>query len=426
MSINKLSGFSVVVSTGSGCLFQPMADEYSYILTAKHCVQGISEILVQRHFIDESTSLPTSAAIRVIEAPYLHQDEHKDAAIIKIEKIDGLDHLVRTDAPFNASDKYYLTGHPLARREADFTFRANELSILNNKGNGYIECELNKPALYSEIAGHSGGGIIRINNGFFSLAGIQKGMSAFDDKESLGRIDIMPLSFYDEIIQQNEVNLAPLVQPYLKSFLWLVDNIFPLRNLAFNKDILTKVLKEIASDLCNEFTPEEVITLYGDSILISGQQKEIINNKLLWISFLEILVINQLYKNEKITFDQLKELHKKRKLLFGVASNWIELTEDILRSDLSDIEKGGIVIINVEGDTEPSFVELSGEIVSNICSVPVKEMNISNTVRNPIEDLSIVHIYKFQDFLIRNPMLLKNENYYTILDKLKNATRNII
>ena len=33
---NDLKKYSVVVEDGSGCLFQSMTDEYTYILTAKH------------------------------------------------------------------------------------------------------------------------------------------------------------------------------------------------------------------------------------------------------------------------------------------------------------------------------------------------------------------------------------------------------
>ena len=424
MSVDRLSEFSVVVSSGSGCLFQPMTDEYSYILTARHCVKEIESLCVKRQLIDSETRQPISITLQMIEPPYLHPDEQKDAAILKIEKISGLDYLVRTDAPFNDSDKYYLTGHPSTRRPNEFTFRVDELTILNGKGNGYIECVLSQTAVYDEIVGHSGGGIMKFSNGVFFLAGIQKGMSADSETESLGRVDIMPLSFFDEIIQYNQSNLAPLLPPYLKSFLWLVENIFPLRNMVLNKDKVIKALKEIAKELCDEFNPEKLIGLYGDTILISGQRKEIINNKLLWISFLELLVINQLHKNEKITFDQLTELHKKKKLLFGVSSNWTELIEDIMRSDLSDLEKGGVVVVNVDGDSEPARLELSGGIVGDICSVPVKEMNISNTVKNPLADLSIVHIYKFQHFLICNSELFKDANYYNIIDKLKNETRS--
>ncbi len=38
--INLLPKFTVKVEGGSGCLFQPINDEYSYVLTAKHVITG--------------------------------------------------------------------------------------------------------------------------------------------------------------------------------------------------------------------------------------------------------------------------------------------------------------------------------------------------------------------------------------------------
>lgn len=36
--------FTVKVGGGSGCLFQPLNSEYSYVLTAKHVIEGVETI----------------------------------------------------------------------------------------------------------------------------------------------------------------------------------------------------------------------------------------------------------------------------------------------------------------------------------------------------------------------------------------------
>ena len=72
--------------------------------------------------------------------------------------------------------------------------------------------------------------------------------------------------------------------------------------------------------LLNENLPAEEI--FGEQFLIHGTEKSIIYHKQLWLSFLEILSINQLHNLNKITLVDLKELHKKRKLFIVDTDKW--------------------------------------------------------------------------------------------------------
>lgn len=426
--INLLPKFTVKVEGGSGCLFQPINDEYSYVLTAKHVISGNNAPSIIRQNLDENGNV-INETLEIIGEPFRHSDNNKDAAIIKVKKIADIDSILRADLSSENREGFYLCGHPNSRVNNAYSWRENKVSIENKKQYGYIEAELSRVATRSEIVGQSGGGIIKIEESCFLLAGIQKQMTVSDAQETLGRIDFMPLSFFDEIIEENENELSKLFPPYIGSFERLLNEIFPLVGIQIagqKKSLIQNELKIIAESLCEDFTPQKLIDIYKDSLLVLGTDKGVINHKELWISFLELLSINQLHNEQKITLEELKHIHKSKKLYFTDSKEWISKLEDIYRSDLSEVEKGGLIVIGSTIDTKPATIELDKGFIGNICTVPNKEMNISNTVTDPFNDLTIVHIFKFQKYVIDNYREFSAITAANSLQKIKDVTKGVI
>jgi hypothetical protein len=423
--IDLLPKYTVKVEGGSGCLFQPINDEYSYVLTAKHVISGNNAPSIIRQTLDENGAL-LNETFEIIGTPFLHTDVNKDAAIIKVKKVKEIEYLIRDDLKTENTSGYYLCGHPDSRRDDAYSFRPNKLTIKNPKQFGYREAELEKVANKEEIVGQSGGGIIKIEESCFLLAGIQKKMAVPDTKESLGNIDFMPLSFFDEIINENQAELTALFPPYIGSFERLINDIFPFPNLIVKKDLIQNELKRIAKELCNDFSPKTIVEMFGEQFLIHGTEETIINHKQLWLSFLEILSINQLHSINKLTLADLKELHKKRKLYIVDTDKWTKKIEDIYKSDLSDIEKGGSIVICATNETEPSKTEISSdELIFNI-STPPEKNNISNTVSNPFEELRLLNIFKFQSHIILNAMAYSQITVINSNEVLKITTNGVI
>lgn len=296
--VNRLPDHTVKVATGSGCLFRPMTDEYSYVLTAKHVVINESQPIkiVRQVIINE---VVTNQALEIIGTPFYHPDPNKDAAIIKVKNIDIGNDLLRVEELFANFEGYYLSGHPDVRTGEQYSFRSNSISELSNpKEHGYIEAVLGKTASHSEIVGQSGGGIIKVENDRLLLAGIQKKMSV-SDEEMLGRIDFMPLSFYDEIINNNKAELAPLLPYYLKCFSFLqeqvmkLDGCFVENNVAYTRNYLKNLTNSIiASDL----TPLFIKNYFNEKLLIHNHNPDTILEKGLWIGWLEFLIIMNITK----------------------------------------------------------------------------------------------------------------------------------
>lgn len=425
--LDQLPFFTVKVDGGSGCLFQPTDSAYSYVLTARHVINGNNALTITRQILSPNND-KINENLEIIGTPFIHSDENKDAAIIKVKPVNGIEDLMREDNP--AHGNYYLCGHPAARVNVnDYSFRENKLTIENTKPFGYIEAELSRSAIHSEVIGQSGGGIVKIEDACYLLAGIQKKMAAPDAQEALGRIEFMPLSFFDEIVAQNPDELSPLFPPYIASFNRLINDIFPLPNLIIKEGLIKEELKVIAGRLCADFSPETILNIYGNNFLIHGVDKPIINHKRLWICFLELLTINQLHTEHPLTLAQLKELHKKNKLFILDTDKWTKKLEDIYKTDLSDIEKGGAIVICATNETEPTKAELTKAeidlLVPNI-AVPLGQMNISNTVQNPFQELRIVHVFKFQQHIINNAVAFAELTAMNSFQILKNETKGLI
>jgi hypothetical protein len=421
-----LPKFIVKVEGASGCLFQPINDEYSYVLTAKHVISGNNEPLIVRQTLGENDNL-INETLQIIGIPFRHTDENKDAAIIKIQKVEGIELLLRDELSSEYRNGYYLCGHPNSRVNNGYSFRDNKLEIQNKKQHGYFEAELSRVANRTEIVGQSGGGIIKVEESCFLLAGIQKQMSAPDGIEQLGRIDFMPLSFFDEIIEENENELSKLFPPYIGSFERLLNEIFPLPNMTIKKTLIQNELKKIATGLCNDFSPTTILEMLGEQFLIHGTEKSIIHHKQLWLSFLEILTINQLHNLSNLTLADLKELHKKRKLFIVDTDKWTKKIEDIYKTNLSDIEKGGAIVICATNETEPTKTEIkSEELIILDISTPFEKDNISNTVRNPFEELRLLNIFKFQSHIINNALEYAQLTAINSNEILRNTTNGVI
>ncbi len=420
--IDKFRDFTVMVENGSGCLFQPMSDDYTYVLTAKHVIEDCNSINIVRKTIKDGQII--CETLEVIDQPFINPVADKDAAIIKIKRVNNLDYLLRVDDVFENKDEYYLCGYPNTRADDNDGYRHNKTTAQHQKESGHIEVELEKFVTYDDVVGQSGGGILKFDSGYYLIAGIQKQMSVDDKLEKLSRIDFMPLSFFDEIIENNLDSLARLYPSFIDSFLNLHDKIFILHDLPAKKDLIRNFLHGLAKDLCKEFTPKKILDAYNDSFVIGD--KSLVHCEYLWISFLELLVFKQIHTQDQLTLAELKNIHKKCKLFFGKSKRWTDLAEKIFKADLSEIEKGGHLIVAALGDPKPTMVTLSSQIVCDICNVPIKEMTIHSTIQNPFEDYTIKHIYVIQAHIINNCTSFLNANAVNIHDILKKETNGIL
>lgn len=421
---DELQFFTVKVANGSGCLFQPLNSEYSYVLTAKHVIEGVENIEIIRQWIQED-GIKVENQLEILEIPYVHSNPDKDAAIIKVNKVERIESLLRSDLNSVEKENWYLCGHPDSRENNGFSFRKNKLKI-ENPVELYIEGEIERNVNHSEVVGQSGGGIIKSEGSCFLLAGIQKKMAVQDEDETLSRIHFAPLSFFDEIIEENKENLSPLFPPYIGSFSVLLQEIFPFPNLIIKQELIRNTLLAISQKICDGADMDKIFKENGQQFLVNGTPSHIRYHKSLWKSLLEFFTIIKLYE-ETVDVNDLASINKKRKILIVDTDMWTKKLEDIYKSDLSQIEKGGTIVICATNESETNKTEISSEeLVILDISIPIDKMNISNTVEDPFNDLRLVNIFKFQHHIINSTLQLANINGTNSKTKIKELTDGII
>ncbi|MDE1347636.1 ABC-three component system protein [Vibrio aestuarianus] len=424
--VERFRDFTVLVQSGSGCLFQPYSEEYTYVLTAKHNFDDVTTIKITRQVLDENDVVKIET-LTTIGEPFFHPDDNVDAAIIKVEKVESLPPLLRiNDSRVNPLD-YYLCGHPKSRR-GDDSYRKNKLTVQTKKHRGYIEGEVNKPVTHSEVVGQSGGGILKYINKFHFIAGIQKKMSVQDESELLGRVDFMPLSFFDEIVSHFPDELEKIYPAYISSFLELIGETYQLEDLAINKkDLIKSELHGVATSLCREFCPEKIINLYKNAFLIKNEPADSIYNSKLWVGFLELLILSQIQSERELVFNDIIDINKKNRLFFGsVEKKWAEVIKPLFLSDLSDVEKGGNIFVVTSNDDMPTKTEYAPRVVANIAQVSKRQMTINSPDISPYEDIKVKHIYKLQEAIIDNDVAFLDADELNISDVIKYETKDIV
>jgi hypothetical protein len=425
---NAFRELTVKVNQGSGCLFQTESELYSYVLTAKHNITDPDNIVIKKIILSNTGELIIKN-IDIIGGPYLHQDINKDAAIIKVEKQESIPCLLRASLITDSKDEFFLCGHPGVRDGSD-SFRLNNLRPLNKKEFGYVEAELIPTATHEEISGQSGGGILQYNDEHHYLIGIQKGMAASDNDETLSRVNFMPLSFYDEIIRDHTDDLLELVPPFIASFKNIVNSTYNLDGFIYNKTLVQNELRAIANDISEGISPQDIISEYGNKFLIYGEEDNSIYNETLWIGMLELLTLAKIHldKEDNLSILDIPNINKKSRVFFGsVSKNWHEIIPSLYKSDLSDVEKNGNIFIITSKDKTPNPTVIKPTILSHIANVSPNRIKINNnSVSNPFEDLKIKHIYDIQRIISERNDLFLDTNANTIAETLENETKDII
>lgn len=404
MSANDLKRHTAKVGSGSGCVFQPMDDQSTYILTAKHLFQFTNEETDNLEFIDDGTQVSIifiefdgnswngteeTFTMEFEENFFPHPDA--DAAILKITYREGYANIhIRKE---RLTNEYYLCGFPNRLRYQDAVGdRASTFVVARFKQSGdfFDVVELgNGITTADEIEGCSGGGIMAFDeksNVF--ITGIQSRM-ATDVNISLGEIGIIPVRYFEEIIENYKARgkLVELLPVFLKSFISLIGDTFQFASAAIRKEeaALSELLAAKAKFIQqSDLTPLELRSFLGEQrLLIKDQDSVELKRKKVWTFWLELLVILNIV-NEKIhNKNDLKGILTKIRFFYSDTDKpfLTEHLQDLWKLDYKDLEDEGLVIfasnqIYQSPGTE-GLLDLS-EIIPDISSVRRSFENIQN------------------------------------------------
>jgi len=388
---------SVRLDGGSGVLFQPMTEDYTYILTAKHNLYNESE---EKSIDDIKYILYGEDEPKNILKKYEHST--LDIAILKIEKIDSESPYKEFEQP-NNGDIFKFYGYPKNRRDETEKIKYFDLKVGDIR---FSEIVADNESYYNQddVIGCSGGGVFKEDGDNFYLVGIECRMDAQStSEENNTRLRFIFIEAFDEIIENNRSELEPLYPPYMNDFTLLIGNIFFLTGMEETETrLIQERLKFIAQNLSKKLKPIDIKTKFDKELLIEGLDINEFSNKELWSMYLEFLVISIFIDScSPISIEAIEDIYKKRKFVFAKASNWIDLKEKILTSNLSGVNKNGNVIICCDGDRTPTRLEIKSKSLVSIANAILPEnMRVDSSIGKIHEDLKFRHIHIVQKQMI--------------------------
>ncbi|WP_299095360.1 ABC-three component system protein [uncultured Winogradskyella sp.] len=367
MSINDLKKHTVKVGSGSGCVFQPMDDEYTYVLTAKHLFQNKKEETDELEYLSDGVEIPLtfldfdgnkwnvhSETFTICFEENFFPHQNADAAILKITHRAGFDNIhIRKKRQQN---EYYLSGFPGRLSHQDTignSVATFAVARFKQSGDFFDVAELSNHNLTrDEIQGCSGGGIMAVDgksNVF--ITGIQSRMATNVDF-SLGEIGFVPIRYYEDIVEIYNAagKLVELLPVFLKSFVSLIGDTFQMGSAPIHKeeaalsDLLTAKAELIRQ---SDLTPLGLKSFMGDERLLVNHKDNVeLRRKKVWTFWLELLVILNIAKDKVHNAEDLNALTQNIRFFYSNTDKDFldEHLQDLWKVDYSDLADGGLVV----------------------------------------------------------------------------------
>ena len=421
MNPDELKKYSIIVANGSGCLFQPMTDQYTYILTAKHLF--FPEREDHRGEI-VNTELNDGDEIRVIlnkkkrdgwdeeeiivelrkNINYFPHNE-ADIAILKINFIPNYNSiLIENTIPYGYS-AFNLCGCPsnFSNNPEGEKYTTYGVTRFGSSGNFVQFAEVFQTLQQQDIGGMSGGGIMMSTANGVYILGIQSKM-ATNAINQAGQIGIVPMKYFNDILKypENEGQLSPFLPFYMSDFDLLKDEIIKLEG-CIDPNFIRAIrgqLKLKTQEI--NLAPIDIIDLpFKDHILIHNENDTVLNEKKLWISWLEYLIILHIVKRKIIGDKEIKELFNEIRLVHSNRNeDWFRIMSDIFKTDFHGLIEGGVLIVST--NKRPSELLISKDIIPNIANVnPVDEFKTDNAEIHPLQQFKFIHIKAFEENCIQ-------------------------
>lgn len=415
-------------NNGSGCLYQPNTQEYSYVLTAKHCLIGKrgEENSFQKEDIEVwgSTELNGGQKLKVIN--YLLHD-YLDIAIIIIEFISNLPTYVSA-AP-EPHGAVILNGYP--------EFMSGDRKSLIFKVH---ECPKNKPTFeiiepYGQlinygnsetdlVEGFSGSAVFSERDGYPILNGIFPAFKA--DEGAYHALEVIKAEEFNKILEEN--CWAQLVPSYLSSFKDHISPAFEHRseNIALLLSQKAEELEKITPLMIKELLNEKLVLPYGNSNL---------DDPNLWIGW--IILLTYLYietgrdelpslleRNKNGQRQSVKffysHTHKRLEDLFKIIINDKKIYNDIGGSDC--------VVVNHEGRSGEVLKLSKSKMDKIVTDIGVYKLKFIHKIpridqHTVSKNISLLHIDCFTDEFRKH---VEIEDFEQLEEKLRVSITEVL
>lgn len=445
---DDLKRYSVIVEDGSGCLFQPMTTEYTYILTAKHLFYPEIENEQGQNI---KTKKANGQSIRILqmvykdvweeeEIPFKFQPdenyfEHIDAdvAILKIPYQEGFNQITVQDN-FEKDNGFLLCGFPKTLREniegKGDRYKSIEITRFGPSSNYTHQAHLPATFQKNDIDGFSGGGILKLNHEGISIVGIQSKMATV--QYASGEIGFVPMKYAKEIIERNSNKLSQLFPNTLLNFKFLRDKAFILDvdffDLQEAKYVRTTLLNKAQNIIKSDITPFAIKQLFNKRLLMNENHDNCLPLSSLWLAWLEFLTIIHLMKYENISSDNLSDIFNSYRLKYINTDEWTDpdIRLEYGHSDYLGLDIGAKIIVSSNKTPRSKFFIAKGTIIRDIAKVYDKTGFRTDIGVDPFTAFDFVHIDYFKiECIVRKIDEYRNLDETEIINKLKEVYNDL-
>lgn len=438
MTAEDLKFYSVMIGNGTGCLFQPMTKEYTYILTAKHLFYKTTDdgrgqniesemsdgelVPIKKHYKQLDEWKESEIEFRIIRGGNYFPHLVADIAILKINYLQGFDRILVEPVEGNKND-FQLCGFPGNSWSDNLEgerYTTYNIERFIAPGNFCYSAQLFGTLNQNNIDGMSGGGILELNAENISIVGIQSKMATKQINAQAGQIGFVPMKYFSEIIgyDENKEKLTELHPPFMGTFDFLRDEAFVLKVDFINEckiestriHLRNKALDVVKSDI----TPIAIKALFEERLLIDESEVNSLETQNIWIGWLEFLTILNIVKEKILTVNQLNDIFNCYRLKYTHIDDCTTLFIDHLsKSDYLGLKQGGMVVINSKvAPRQPINVPVGG-MVGNISKPQDKKGFRTDKEMDPFQSFSFIHL----DFLKTEKIINKMEDYLTLTEE---------
>jgi len=424
---------------GSGFLFQPNTTDYSYVITAKHCLEGTEE--TPQCFGKKDIEI--YSYIRNIELTvldyYFHPDKEVDLVVIKIEYLEDIPGtlvtLPKEDKPVG------IFGYPNVIDDNTGTIKKGqyvgctsyfiypETNEFEVNPNGEIS---NVNTVGETLVGLSGSGIFLESDQELYLMGI-----FIELKEVKGSFYAL-MGYNINVINQilNNNNLELLIPGELLDFQKYIETAFES-----NEGSIESVLKRCAKSII-DLSPNDIVVSHNEKLYLPYNkfvEEELLNSQLWegWVSLLTYYYMDtsQLPKKEEFILKRnntIKQQHN-IKMFFTKHKKLSTCVMDLFSNNYDDLESNDLIVINTK-NSSPGTKSYNKDSTKNVLREIDKgkkekiyeETGIDIDDPDISKDVEFIHINLFQDeFAEYRNLNVKKELEIKLKEKIKEVFNSV-
>ncbi|MRG87913.1 ABC-three component system protein [Salinibacillus xinjiangensis] len=391
---------------GSGCMFQPFTNEFSYVITARHCLEGTNENPQSFEKKDIEVFLHNLGTKITVLDYYFHSKY--DLAVIKVKYIEGIPGTLITVPKDNVEVGLYgfphlLNGEDTAELghllECKTYFNYPEQNLLEFRAIPDVSNLMN--SVNKTLSGFSGSGIFLKSDNNLFLMGIFTQLKEEDG--AYGALLGYDISSINDILLENQLPL--LIPEELLNFESYIETAFES-----NEGYIQSILKRNSRPIL-DLAPNDIVKFHNEKLYVpynSFVEEELLNPKLWegWASLLTYYYMETSNLPNKSNFKLIRnrvEYSHNIKMYFTREKRLSTCIMDLFVNNYDDIELNDLIIINTKNSnpgTKSYNKDKTKRIVRKIDRADKErlvEKGIDIDDPEKLTDVEFIHIDLFQD-----------------------------